>query len=92
MEYWIIFIAPVESNELVEQTAEVESTTKGSVSSFSVVSPGIGYTVGEGVIFGNTLVAGSWINKAIYNGVEETVIMSLYSDGEISFMLLLSEI
>ena len=55
----------VESNELVEQTAEVESTTKGSVTSFNVVSSGIGYTVGEGVLFDSTGTSGNGVNAEI---------------------------
>ena len=40
---------------------------------------------GDGVVFGSTLVVGNWTNKAMYNGVQETVMIDIYSDGEMTF-------
>ncbi len=39
---------------------------------------------GNEVIFGNSVAVGNWTNKAVYNGSEETVIIDLYSGGEMS--------
>ena len=39
---------------------------------------------GDEVIFGNTLVVGNWTNRAMYNGVQETALMNIYSDGEMT--------
>ncbi len=39
---------------------------------------------GDEVILGNTLVVGNWTNSAMYNGVQETALMNIYSDGEMT--------
>ena len=38
---------------------------------------------GADVIFGRSLVVGSWTNKAIYQGVSETVEMGMFDEGTI---------
>ncbi len=55
----------VESNELLEQTAIVESVTKGSIESFDIITAGIGYTVGQGAIFDNEGTNGGGVDVSI---------------------------
>jgi len=64
----------VESNELVDQAAIIESVTRGSVDSFDIVNPGIGYTVGQVAIFDNTDTRGGGIDVSVNRVIGKAIV------------------
>ena len=55
----------IESNEIINQQTKIESVTKGSVSSVSVLNAGDGYKVGEIAVFDNSGTNGTGLSLEI---------------------------
>ena len=55
----------IESNEYVDQTAIVDSVTKGSVDSFQIVESGDGYKIGDSLTFDNTGTGGGGLSAFV---------------------------
>ena len=55
----------IESNEYVDQTAIVDSVTKGSVESFQIVESGSNYKIGDSVEFDNTGTNGGGLSAYV---------------------------
>ena len=60
--------------ELVDQAAIIESVTRGSVDSFDIVNPGIGYTVGQVAIFDNTDTRGGGIDVSVNRVIGKAIV------------------
>ena len=55
----------IESNEYVDQTAIVDSVTKGSVQSFQIIESGSDYKIGDSVEFDNTGTGGGGLSAYV---------------------------
>ena len=55
----------IESNEITNQSLVVESTTKGSISSYEILEPGEGYSIGESAVFDNAGTNGGGLSAEI---------------------------
>ena len=55
----------IESNEYVDQTAIVDSVTKGSVDSFQIVEAGSDYKIGDSATFDNTGTSGGGLSAYV---------------------------
>ena len=71
----------IESNEIVNQQTKIESVTKGSVTSVSILNSGDGYRVGENTVFDDSGTNGSGLSLEI-SEVEGKPIVEISTEVE----------
>ena len=55
----------VESNEITNQSLIIDSTSKGSITSYEILEPGDGYAMGESVVFDNSGTNGGGLSMEV---------------------------
>ena len=64
----------IESAEIINQKIIVESTTKGFVDGFTIVSPGDGYKVGDSLVIDNQGTSGSGLDAKVSGIVGKNIV------------------